>query len=46
MIFVVLAIIALVLLAGVLLFASSKRRDADVAISEVSSETLLSLIHI
>ena len=40
MIFVVLAIIALVLLAGVLLFASSKRRDADVAISEVSSETL------
>ena len=39
MIFVVLAIIALVLLAGILVFAASKRRDADSAISEVSAET-------
>ena len=39
MIFVVLAIIALVLLAGILLFAASRRRDADSAISEVSTET-------
>ena len=49
MIFVVLAIIALVLLAGILLFAASQRRDADSAISEVSAETRrrdLSLIHI
>ncbi len=39
MILVVLAIIALVLLAGILLFAASRRRDADQAISEVSAET-------
>ena len=40
MIFVVLAIIALVLLAGILVLAASKRRDAGVATSDVSAETL------
>ena len=36
---IVLAVIGLVLLAGVLLFAASQRRDADSAISELSAET-------
>ncbi len=36
---IVLAIIGLVLLAGVLLFAASRRRDSDSAISQVSAET-------
>ncbi|MFT7474427.1 MAG: cytochrome b6-f complex iron-sulfur subunit [Verrucomicrobiales bacterium] len=33
------AIVALVLLAAILLFASSRRKDSDVAISELSAET-------
>lgn len=40
MIYVVLAIIALVVLAAFGVFAASRRRDADVAIGEVSGETL------
>lgn len=40
MIYVVLAIIALAVLAGFGVFAASRRRDADVAIGEVSAETL------
>jgi len=36
---IALAIVGLVLLAGLLLFAASQRRDADSAISELSAET-------
>ncbi len=36
---IALAIVGLVLLAGVILFAGSQRRDADSAISELSAET-------
>lgn len=40
MIYLILAITALVLLGGLGIFAASRRRDADIAIGEVSAETV------